>query len=300
MTEPCRNLVVLSDTHFGCRLALCGRDPVALDEGGTYHPSPLQLKLADMWDEFWDDWVPWATDGEPYAVVINGDALDGIHHNSVTQISHNLSDQANLAEAILRPIIGRAEGGYYHVRGTEAHVGKSGQEEERLAKTLGAIPDELGNYARFELWAQVGRGLAHVMHHIGTTGSSHYESSAVLKELTESYAEAGRWLDTPPDVIARSHRHRNIEVRIPTRLGYGIAFVTAGWQLKTPFTYRIPGGRIATPQIGGSLIRQGPHDFYTLHKVWRIGRPPVVTPAAPTTPDTTDPEETSNGQHHNG
>jgi hypothetical protein len=114
------------------------------------------------------------------------------------------------------------------------------------------------------------------MHHIGTTGSAHYESTAVTKELTESYTQAGRNRLEPPDVVVRSHRHRHIEVRVPTSLGYGISFVTAGWQLRTPFAYKIPGGRVMTPQIGGSLIRQGDEDLFTRHKIWDIGRSKVV------------------------
>jgi hypothetical protein len=124
----------------------------------------------------------------------------------------------------------------------------------------------------YELWVRVGKGLIHCLHHIGTTGSTHYESTAILKELAESYTEAGRWRNQPPDVVVRSHRHRHIEVRIPTSLGYGIAFCTAGWQLNTPFAYRIPGARITTPQIGGSLIRQGDSDLYTRHRIWSVDR----------------------------
>ena len=272
-SPPINNLIVISDPHGGCRLGLCPPEPIPLDDGGTYQASPLQCKVNAMWEEFWGEWVPEACHHEPFAVLVNGDTIDGVHHDSTTQISHNLADQAYIAELFLRPVFEACEGRFYMTRGTEAHVGKSGVEEERLARKLGAIPDEAGRHARHELWVHVGNGLVHAMHHIGTTGSSHFESSAIMKELSESYAEAGRWNRRPPDVVVRSHRHRHLEVRVPTKLGYGISFVTAGWQLKTPFAYRIAGGRITTPQIGGSLIRQGDKDLYTRHKVWTIERP---------------------------
>jgi hypothetical protein len=276
MSQPCNNLVVVSDLHCGCRLGLCPPEPIPLDDGGSYCASHLQLKVWSMWREFWDEWIPEASHHEPYSVLLNGDCLDGNHHNSTTQVSHNTGDQAKIARMILEPIRDKCQGRLYVVRGTEAHVGPSGVEEERLAETLGAIPDEDGRHARYELWARVGKGLVHAMHHVGTTGSSHYESSAVLKELTESYAQAGRNRLDPPDVVVRSHRHRHIEVRVPTKLGYGISFVTAAWQLRTPFAYRVPGGRVTTPQIGGSLIRQGDADLYTRHWVRDIGRSPEV------------------------
>lgn len=257
------NLVVISDTHSGCRLALCPPDGAPLDDGGRYLPSKLQLTLWAWWEEFWGEFVPRVTHGEPFAILHNGDAIDGKHHESCTQISQNIEDQVELAYRILRPVVDACEGRYYHVRGTEAHVGKSGQAEESLAKRLGAIPNDEGQYARWELWKMVGDGLVHASHHIGTTGSNHYESTAVHKELVESFTEAGRWEQRPPDIILRSHRHRDIKTEVPTKRGRAIAQVTPGWQGKTPFAYRIAGGRQALPQFGGVIVRMGGEELHT-------------------------------------
>jgi len=273
--EPINNLIVVSDIHCGCKMGLCPSEPVPLDEGGSYTSSPLQKKVWGWWELFWHDWVPTVTRGEPFAVAFNGDGLDGIHHGSVTQISNNLADQAEIAYRILSPVVKMCQGNYYHIRGTEAHVGKSGQEEERLAQRLGAIPNSVGQHARWDAWLRVGRGLVHITHHIGTTGSMAYETSAVHKELEQAYVESGRWNDEIPDVIVRSHRHRNVETRIQTHKGFATAFTTAGWQLKTPFVYKIAGARQTQPQIGGSLIRCGDEDVYTRHKLWKIDRPEV-------------------------
>jgi len=267
-----RNLIVVSDLHAGCRLGLCPPS-VALDEGGTYESTPLQRKMYGLWQEFWSEWVPRFTRGEPFAVCVNGDAIDGVHHNSVTQVSHNMADQVSIAYTLLSPIVELCGGNYYHLRGTEAHAGKSGQYEEMLATRLGSLPGSTGEHARWELWARLDRALVHVTHHIGTTGSMHYETTAIMKELSESYTESARWAEEPPDVVVRSHRHRNAEVRIQTAKGFATSCVTPGWQLKTPFAYRIPGGRAASPQIGGTLVRCGDEDVYTRHKVWPLKRP---------------------------
>jgi predicted phosphodiesterase len=236
-------------------------------------PSKLQGKMWGMWEEFWDEWVPMVCRGEPFAVVVNGDTTDGVHHNSVTQITHNLTVQARIAEEVLKPVVEKCEGRFYMVRGTEAHVGSSGMAEEQLAKTLGAIPDDKGNYARWELWIEVGEGLVHVMHHIGTSGSLAYETTAVQKELEQSFVEAARWGTRPPDVIVRGHRHRNVETRIRAARGFATAFTLGCWQLKPPLAYRIAGGRMTQPQIGGSLVRYGNEDMYTRHKIWDVERP---------------------------
>lgn len=257
-------------------MGLCPPEGASLDGGGTYSPSLLQQRVWSYWREFWDDWVPQATRGEPYAVVMNGDALDGVHHGSTTQVSHNLSDQAAIAYACLKPVVEACEGRYWHIRGTEAHVGPSGAEEERLAKALGAVPNSLGEHSRWELWKRLGGDtLVHFSHHIGTTGSAAYEATAVHKEMTEAFVEAGRWGDEAPQVIVRSHRHRLIEIRMGTDHGYGTSIVTPAWQLKTPFSHRIPGARQSQPQIGGVLLRRGDEESHTRWKVWRIERPEV-------------------------
>ena len=250
-----RNVVVVSDTHCGCQMGLCPPDGAKMDGGGRYSPSRLQLKMWGWWEEFWGDFVPHATSGEPFVVVHNGDVIDGVHHGSTTQFSHNLHDQSECAETILNPVVEKCDGRYYQVRGTEAHVGQSAVEEEILAKSVGATPNEEGQHARWELWLNMYGHLVHFLHHIGTTSSAAHEASAVNAELTSEFTEAARWGDKPPSVIVRSHRHRSIEIRLPITDGYATATVTPAWQLKTPFAFKVAGSRLAPPQIGGLVIR---------------------------------------------
>jgi hypothetical protein len=272
MPDPIRNVIVVSDTHVGCKLGLCHPKGARLDDGGRYMPSELQSKVWSIWREFWNEWVPRVTHGEPFAVVVNGDAIDGVHHNATTQWSHNLEDQARHARKIFRPIAKRCEGRLYWVRGTEAHVGQSGVDEERLVKQLQAVPNKQGQHARWELWMRIGGSLAHFLHHIGNTSSAAHETSAINAELSAIYTDAGRWGREPPMVVVRSHRHRCAEVRLPAKTGYAVSMVTACWQLRTPFAWKIAGARVTTPQIGGSLIRAGDEELHTRHYVVDIGR----------------------------
>ena len=255
-------------------MGLLPPEGIDLDEGIHVMPSPMQLKMWAYWRDFWDVWVPMVTKKDKFAIVVNGDITDGNHHGSVSQITHNLAIQARIAKAILEPLVERAKGGFYVIRGTEAHTGPSGQTEEQLAQSLGAIPNDIGQYARYDLWKRIGpNGLVHFLHHIGTTSSNAYESSAVMKELTEEFVEAARWGEQTPNVIIRSHRHRHIKITIPTKQGDAIGEVTPGWQGKTPFTWKIAGARLSTPQFGGILIKWGDEDgVYTRDRVYNIGR----------------------------
>jgi len=273
---PWNNHVVVSDLHAGSKLGLCPPDGWQLDEGGYYKPSKVQKKLWSWWEEFWGEWVPMVMHGEPFVVILNGDARDGSHHGTSSTITNSDEDQNALVEKILTPIVELCEGRFYYVRGTEAHAGESGQHEESIARSLGAIPNEIGQHARFELYLRCGQkkgeGLVHYTHHVGTTSSSAYESTAVYKELVEAFVEAGRWGDETPQVVVRSHRHRGFEIRIPTQHGYGISTVTPGWQLKTPFVHKL-GMKQARPQMGGCVVRQGDEELHTRSRVWSIERP---------------------------
>ena len=268
------HLVVVSDLHVGCQLGLCPPDGAAIAEGGYYKPSPFQKKIAKMWHSFWYDYVPRITKGDAYDVVVNGECVDGVHHNAVTQWSHDLADQAAASLKILRPIRKLCKGKFYIIRGTEVHSGQSGQWDEWIARELGAEPTKAGQYSRYELWKLVGKGLVHLTHHIGGTGSSAYESTAVYKELVEAYVEAGRWGDRPPDVIVRSHRHRHFSVEVATGGGKATSVVTPGWQGKTPFAHRIAGARQSQPMFGGIVLSWSRKEkfIYERHQVWRLER----------------------------
>lgn len=269
---------MVSDTHCGCRLGLCPPGGVQLDDGGTYQPSRLQKRVYEYWKYFWDEHVPRCVNGEPFAVVHCGDALDGVPHRSKTPISCNWADQQHIALDILQPVVELCDGNYYHIRGTEAHVGKSAEREEMLAERLGAKPNKHGQHARFDLWKLIGPKLIHALHHIGTTGSQAYEATGVHKELVEETTEAGRWDERAPDIIVRGHRHRYILTEIAVIRG-GVpsqarSLVLPGWQLKTPFVWKIPGGRLAPPQFGGAVIRYSSDsgELYVRPRVWTVER----------------------------
>jgi hypothetical protein len=168
-----------------------------------------------------------------------------------------------LAVKVLKPKVQLAEK-YFSIRGTPAHVGQSSIEEEQVAEELKAKPNEEGKHSRYELWLKLGPHLIHFLHHVGTTSSSAHESSAVNAELAAEFVESARWGEKSPSVIIRSHRHRAIEIRLPSKRGYVTAAVTPAWQLKTPFSWKIAGARLSPPQIGGMLVRLDDNDnIYT-------------------------------------
>lgn len=264
------NVVFVSDTHCGCQMGLCPAGGVRLDGGGVYRPSRFQRAMWEWWEEAWDEFVPSATKGEPYAIVHVGDALDGVHHGSVTQVSHNIEDQLRIAEECLAPRIAKATS-YWHTRGTDAHVGKSAMYEEMLAKRLGAIADADGNHSRWETRLRLGDRLIHVSHHIGTSSSPYSQATAPQKEAVNSFLETGRWGDSPFDLIVRGHRHAWSEVAWAGSKGRIIVCVVPSWQGKTPFVWKLD--RLQQPQFGLVVARLVDGELFTRAYVRRIEPP---------------------------
>ena len=274
--EPIDALLVFSDIHSGCQMALVPPDGSPLDNGGRYMPSLFQQKLWGWWHEFTTQWVPHVMGDRRWVVVNNGDTLDGRHHNNTTTWTTNLSDMVRNAYELLAPAIEAWGVPYYHIRGTEAHGGQAGEDEERLAGKLGAVPNGIGQHARYELLKWLGDefSLVHILHHIGTTSSTAYESTAVLKELVDMYTEGAQWRERPPDVVVRSHRHRPIKVELPTINERAFAIVTPGWQGKTPLVHRIAGARVKQPVFGGvAIILSDEGEHYSRQYVRRLERP---------------------------
>lgn len=275
------SMIVVSDLHCGCQMGLCPPDGIKVDEGGHYSPNHSQKVVWGWWRQFWDEWVPDVTRGLPYDLLVNGDMIDNEHHGNKTLITNNISVQRKLAVACMQPEVEKckAKGGrLFVVRGTDAHDGGSGQDVEAIAEMLGAKPEKLtGRFSRWELWRHLDgpnpNCLIHAMHHIGTTGSAQYETSAPNREMVAELVAAARTGKTPPLYAVRSHRHTYTHTPLACEWGEARCVVTPAWQAKTPFAYKIAGARNAEPQFGGIIIRNGEEECYH-RKYWKqLSRP---------------------------
>ncbi|MBA4420281.1 MAG: hypothetical protein C0391_03965 [Anaerolinea sp.] len=246
-------IIVVSDLHVGSHTGLMPADGFMLDNGAVLNPSKAQKMLITFWQHFWDEFVPAATRGcREKMVVINGDAMDGNHHDAVDLIP-NIKDQRRAAFQMLEPIRKKYDR-FVMLRGTEVHGGKSEQDTEELAEKLKAVVDpDTGNYSWYQYWVECQGVLFQFAHHIGTTSSAAYETSAPMRELVSGLVESAQWGQRMPDVFVRSHRHRYIPVRIPSAGNKDISlFITPAWQLRTPHVERID--RMRLPHIGGVIF----------------------------------------------
>ncbi len=247
------HIVCISDTHWGSSVAISQIH--LLDDGGTYHPSKLQAKLYRLWITFWE-WAYKHVGKDKFILVHCGDIIEGAHHRSTQSATGNLTVQSRLAIDMMMPHVTRAAQ-YYQVRGTEAHVGQSAQEEEAIAAALGAVKSD-GNFSHWMIWMRFHGKLLNFAHHLGSTTSSAYESSALMRETVASFTESGQFKISAPDYIIRGHTHRYLKIEGP---GGWTSIKLPGWQLKTSFVHRID--RMRSPMIGGVIISETPDGLAT-------------------------------------
>lgn len=271
-------LITVSDTHVGSLMGLCPSTGLALENGAIIQPSKFQNLINGFWKDFWYEYVPAITHGARWkGLVHNGDLIDGNHHEAVDLVP-NVESQEAAGVEVLKSIVDTVDE-LYVIRGTEAHSGKSGQSEERIAKALGATPEEsTGNYSRQEMRLDVEGVTFHFAHHIGGTSSFAYETSAPMRELTAIMIEESQWGTGLPDVIVRSHRHRYTHVSIPTKSGNDIlCVITPAWQLKTGNVYR--SDRVRMPHIGGIVFTLEDKTWKMHVKLYPLPRPAVERPS---------------------
>ena len=264
-TAKIRNIVVIGDTHCGSQAAIMPPG-FRLHDGQTVVQSPRQRELWKWWGEFWGEWVPRVTKGEPFVLVHNGDIIDGAHHGCTQLVTSNVDDQRRMAEELLAPHVAKAVA-FYCIAGTAAHAGQSNADEENVARTLGAQPDDHGIRARQDLWIDdFGGKRIQFAHHIGTTSSAAYKSSPMMRVITAQHTSAGEHGYRPPNFIIRSHAHDFVGVERANCSGY----VCPAWQLKSDWVW----GKDTTslPIIGGLILRHGDEDVH-VRKFIRTPKP---------------------------
>ena len=267
-------IVCVSDLHVGSSTGLCPPDGHVLPDGNRAMPSPFQAWLWKCWQHFWGDVVaPWLDRADKTALVLNGDLVDGNHHNTINLMSNSPQCQERTCADLLKPIAAKF-GARHVVRGTEAHVQPGAQSDERIGELINAEKDEAGNFSTWQLWLDAGGEIFQFAHHIGTTSSAAYESSAPMREMVAGLVEAAQWGQPLPTVFVRSHRHRFIEVPVVSANGRIRIVITPAWQLRTPFTERID--RMRLPHIGGVVFVVEDERCQVLEKLYQLPAPKIV------------------------
>lgn len=256
-------LAVTSDQHCGSTVALCP-PKVSLDDGGEYHASKAQQWLWAGWEGYWKrvEAVRAQHKAKLYT-VFNGDLTDGDHHGTSQILSGNPTAQAAVVNECMKTVLALKPDQMFFVRGTEAHVGKSGSAEERIADGLRrdkrpVVGDaETGTASHWHLRMEI-EGVRLDFAHHGRVGTRPWTKPNVTANLAaEIFYEHAASGDPHPHLAVRSHMHQWVDThdQHPTRV-----IQLAAWQLATAFIHRIAPGKLA--DIGGLIIivKDGDYD----------------------------------------
>jgi hypothetical protein len=277
--RPITNILsVTGDHHCGGTTALCP-PRVTLDDGAEYVASEIQRWLYEhCWKDYWRQ-VGLVVDAEKKHATVKhyevflGDLTEGNHHGTTQILSGNSAAQAQVVNAIMRVPLALNPDGLIGIRGTEAHVGKSAEGEEKiwdgLARDKRPVVRDLntGTASWWHFYGYFGRHLVDITHH-GRTGLREHTrgGAAVLyaHDILLSYVKRG---EIPPDLALRGHYHRFNDSydACPTR------FVQSGaWQLATSHVHKVAPDSLA--DIGGLICilrEEGPPE------VRKISYPPA-------------------------
>jgi len=244
MAKPLQALLVVSDLHCGSTVGLCPPMCPLIDDGGWI--------LNEVQDDIWDKWTAfsrWACDhlkGTRWGLVVNGDAIEGVHHGCKQIVHADPGVHARIAVEVLKPLAAKASA-VYITKGTGAHVGH--MSENGIGEALGAVrhPDT-GQRAAHHWLIRVNGCLVSFKHHIGTSKRKSLYATQLSAELAEERLASADASKNPPSVIVRSHRHT---FGCYENAG-GMAITTPAWQALTSFGWKVVPS--AVPEFGGVIL----------------------------------------------
>ena len=239
-----KKVVVVSDLHCGSAVGLMPPSMLDTEDTVGLSQNKVQKWLWQCWEDFNNRWLPQVLAGDEYAVVINGDLIDGVHHGT-TQVVPDVVVQAKIARHILTPLAFSAAATYV-VRGTECHTR---QTETIIGEWIEAKRDPVSrSFAWDHLTLNVNDCPVSFSHHITTAAKPWSESAALANHLvSEQFKAQNRGWKTPK-VVVRSHRH----VYGVFENGSGMIAVTPSWQAMTRYAKAVTADCVST--IGGIVL----------------------------------------------
>ena len=241
-------IAVPSDTHSGSTVGLMP-SPWNLEDGGTYHASPAQNEvLLATWRRAWAR-IAQERKRSRLIVVVNGDPVDGIHHETAELVTRRREEQnrmhiAVMDEALKTAKFNRKKGDrLYYTWGTPAHGASSS--EEAIARDLGAVPKG-ERYAWRRLRLQVNGQVIDIAHQGAGVGRRAWTKENSLRNAVKSVYFNSLEADRPvPRFYVRSHRHVWVAPQDHAgRHGTITGIITPAMQLKTEYAHKVAGDEV--------------------------------------------------------
>jgi len=230
----------ISDLHCGSTVGLLPPRFQTL-EGQKVDQNVIQQWLWKCWLEA-NKWILDLAKGQPFALIVNGDAIEGNHHRTTQIISPDIGDHIEAALQVLRPLVAKASATFI-VRGTECHTGNA---EIAIGKALKCRVNAENGLPIWDRLTLDVKGIRYVFrHHIGTTMRRGLAATQLSVNLAEEQLEAANADEKIPRVLVCSHRHKYGQYQDDG----GICVVTPPWQGLTRFAHKVVSQARTSPGL---------------------------------------------------
>jgi len=254
--KPDRPMLIaaVSDLHAGSTVALAP-PRISLDDGGEYLASKAQLWLWERWQAYWRQVEETRKEMDAILVVaFDGDMTEGNHHGTTQILSGNPTAQAGVVDAVLRVPLALKPDHILGIRGTEAHVGPSAANEERIFEGLRkdgwpVIQDAATGRSSHWGFTLEHQGRRVELAHHGRVGARPWTKANAVHALSvEILCECAERGVQAPDLVLRAHMHQFVDTG-PRRVR---VVQMPAWQLATAFVHKIKPNAIA--DVGGIIV----------------------------------------------
>lgn len=199
-TEQVRHIVLVSDLHVGARESLLPLDFDDREVGFEFREW-----LREQWRYFCEEFVPAATNGEPFILVVNGDSIHGSWYK-MDPVIKSMTKQTRAAAHVLAPLVALSTKTYI-VEGTEVHTGSDECDIAELLSAGGKIirSDKSAAHRSTSIFVN---GLHHKFrHHTSVAGRPWTEASAQGNHLCADRLRMVRQGMPATDILCLAHRH---------------------------------------------------------------------------------------------
>jgi hypothetical protein len=230
-------LVVVSDLHCGSSVGLMPPDSESIN--GNTIGFGKNLHQAWLWEK-WKEAQFQALEivgGDPFVLLCNGDATEGIHHKSPEVVATLIELHCKMAAESLR-VMSEAAAQTLVVKGTECHTHEI---ESYLARLIGAKD----GVAREKWLFRIHGTLVDATHHIGVTSRAYLEATAMSIAMGNARLNSLRAGHEPAKVFLRAHRHCGGWFSD----GASMLGITGGWQFLTRHAHKVVPDAIPRPSM---------------------------------------------------
>lgn len=262
-------VVIIADDHAGSPAGLFPGEHWELEDGNALLPNDWQLTLRSHWLDCAAQVADWRRGGR-LIIVHAGDAVEGVHHNSVQMLTNRVDEHermhiANMQEFMELTGFKRRTDQLIYLAGTEAHTGTGNSSTERIVRTLLKCEELDNRQVRMALYADIDGVLFDVAHEGFRVGARDWTRTNSIRAYLESHwsicAKQGRKV---PRYTVRAHMHTFAHAQVEDRQG---AIVTEGFLMpsfKLPDDYAKMKVHDAVGSIGilPFVIRDGQSSCY--------------------------------------